>query len=93
MYVCEYTCECVIAKLELRRKKVTFHFKYFTKVIKAIKSLPLCGMQARVLAKEKTLRLHYGNCKSYNADFDGDEMNGHLPQNELARAEGYHLGE
>lgn len=46
-----------------------------------------------MLAQEKTLRLHYGNCKSYNADFDGDEMNAHFPQNELARAEGYHIGE
>ncbi|CAF3055546.1 unnamed protein product, partial [Rotaria sp. Silwood2] len=42
---------------------------------------------ARVLPGEKTLRLHYAQCKSYNADFDGDEMNIHLPQNELGRAE------
>ena len=27
----------------------------------------------------------------YNADFDGDEMNLHVPQNELARAEAYHI--
>ncbi|CAF1590785.1 unnamed protein product [Rotaria magnacalcarata] len=37
---------------------------------------------AQVLSGEKTLRLHYVRCKSYNADFDGDEMNIHLPQNE-----------
>lgn len=49
-------------------------------------------MQARVLPGEKTLRLHYANCKSYNADFDGDEMNAHFPQNEVARAEGYNIG-
>ena len=47
--------------------------------------------QARVLPGEKTLRLHYANCKAYNADFDGDEMNAHFPQNELARAEAYNL--
>ena len=41
---------------------------------------------------EKTLRLHYANCKTYNADFDGDEMNAHFPQNELARSEAYNLG-
>ena len=46
---------------------------------------------ARVLPGEKTLRLHYAQCKSYNADFDGDEMNIHLPQNELARAEAAEL--
>ena len=45
-----------------------------------------------MLPGEKTLRLHYANCKSYNADFDGDEMNAHFPQNELARAEGYSIG-
>ena len=44
-------------------------------------------IQARVLPGEKTLRLHYANCKSYNADFDGDEMNVHFPQSELGRAE------
>jgi DNA-directed RNA polymerase I subunit RPA1 len=43
--------------------------------------------RARVLPNEKTFRFHYSNCKAYNADFDGDEMNAHLPQNEIARAE------
>eukprot|EP00048_Salpingoeca_helianthica_P014144 m.217095 g.217095 ORF g.217095 m.217095 type:complete len:1703 (-) comp15596_c5_seq5:18-5126(-) len=43
--------------------------------------------QVRVLRGERTLRLHYANCKTYNADFDGDEMNMHFPQNEIARAE------
>jgi DNA-directed RNA polymerase I subunit RPA1 len=40
-----------------------------------------------VLPGEKTIRMHYANCNTYNADFDGDEMNMHFPQNELARAE------
>ncbi|GAB7347551.1 hypothetical protein MBLNU459_g4442t1 [Dothideomycetes sp. NU459] len=43
--------------------------------------------RARVLPGEKTLRMHYANCNTYNADFDGDEMNMHFPQNESARAE------
>lgn len=47
---------------------------------------------ARILKGEKTLRLHYANCKAYNADFDGDEMNAHFPQNEVARSEGYNIG-
>lgn len=46
---------------------------------------------ARILKGEKTLRLHYANCKAYNADFDGDEMNAHFPQNEVARSEAYNL--
>lgn len=40
----------------------------------------------------KTLRLHYAICKAYNADFDGDEMNGHFPQTYQAKAEIAHLG-
>ncbi|EFN81707.1 DNA-directed RNA polymerase I subunit RPA1 [Harpegnathos saltator] len=47
--------------------------------------------KARILKGEKTLRLHYANCKAYNADFDGDEMNAHFPQNELARSESYNI--
>lgn len=39
----------------------------------------------------QVLRLHYANCKAYNADFDGDEMNAHFPQSELGRAEAYLL--
>jgi DNA-directed RNA polymerase II subunit RPB1 len=37
------------------------------------------------------LRLHFAVCKLYNADFDGDEMNVHVPQTQEARAEVLHL--
>ena len=47
--------------------------------------------KARILKGEKVMRLHYSNCKSYNADFDGDEMNAHFPQSEVARAEAYFM--
>ncbi|XP_058460201.1 DNA-directed RNA polymerase I subunit RPA1 isoform X2 [Malaya genurostris] len=47
--------------------------------------------KARILSGEKIFRLHYSNCKSYNADFDGDEMNAHFPQDELARSEAYNI--
>lgn len=43
--------------------------------------------RTRVLPGEKTIRMHYANCNTYNADFDGDEMNMHFPQNEVARSE------
>ena len=46
---------------------------------------------ARVLKNERVIRMHYANCNTYNADYDGDEMNLHMVQNELARAEGYHI--
>ena len=41
---------------------------------------------ARVLPY-KTFRLHLCVCPPYNADFDGDEMNLHVPQSEEARTE------
>lgn len=45
----------------------------------------------RVLKGEKTIRMHYANCSTYNADFDGDEMNVHFPQDEISRAEAYNI--
>jgi DNA-directed RNA polymerase subunit A' len=35
----------------------------------------------------RTFRLNTAVCRPYNADFDGDEMNLHIPQTEEARAE------
>ncbi len=37
--------------------------------------------------EDKTFRLNPAVCPPYNADFDGDEMNMHVPQTEEARAE------
>ena len=36
--------------------------------------------RCRVMQGQKVIRMHYANCSSYNADFDGDEMNVHLLQ-------------
>ena len=49
--------------------------------------------RAKVLPGEKTIRMHYANCNTYNADFDGDEMNLHFPQNEIARAEAFEVAD
>ncbi|EEH52215.1 uncharacterized protein MICPUCDRAFT_36623 [Micromonas pusilla CCMP1545] len=46
---------------------------------------------AKVLPGQRTIRMHYANCSTYNADFDGDEMNLHFPQDHLARAEAYEI--
>ena len=32
-----------------------------------------------------TFRMNVGDTKPYNADFDGDEMNMHMPQNVIGR--------
>lgn len=45
----------------------------------------------KVLPGEKTIRMHYANCNTYNADFDGDEMNMHFPQSELAKSEAINI--
>lgn len=47
--------------------------------------------KVRVLKGEQTIRMHYANCNTYNADFDGDEMNVHFPQDQVARSEAYLL--
>ena len=46
---------------------------------------------AKILPREQTIRMHYANCSTYNADFDGDEMNIHLPQSYQAASEAYQL--
>ena len=45
------------------------------------------AFKTRVLPNQRTLRIHYANCKSFNADFDGDEINVHFPQDFLSRSE------
>jgi DNA-directed RNA polymerase I subunit RPA1 len=53
----------------------------------------IMGHRARILPGEKTIRMHYANCNTYNADFDGDEMNMHFPQTEIARAEALQIAD
>ncbi|ORD93969.1 RPA1 [Enterospora canceri] len=53
----------------------------------SLHKMSMMGHRVRVLKNEKTLRMHYVNCKPYNADFDGDEMNIHFPQSHAAQAE------
>lgn len=48
--------------------------------------MSIMAHKARVLP-QKTFRLNPLICPPYNADFDGDEMNLHVPQSEEARAE------
>ncbi len=48
--------------------------------------LSMMGHRTRLLPG-RTFRIHPAVCRPYNADFDGDEMNLHLPQTEEARSE------
>ena len=45
----------------------------------------------KVMKKGDTFRMNVADTKPYNADFDGDEMNMHMPQNILAETELRHL--
>ena len=76
-------------------KKVYRHIKNRDVVIMnrqpTLHKASMMGHKVRVLPGEKTLRLHYANTGAYNADFDGDEMNMHFPQNENAKAEALNL--
>ena len=44
------------------------------------------SLQAKVMP-HKTFRFNECCCNPFNADFDGDEMNLHLPQTEESKAE------
>ncbi|MFT4249920.1 MAG: DNA-directed RNA polymerase subunit A' [Candidatus Woesearchaeota archaeon] len=52
----------------------------------SLHKMSMMAHRVRVLPG-KTFRLHPAVCAPYNADFDGDEMNLHVPQTEEARAE------
>uniref|UniRef100_A0A6C0H1S2 DNA-directed RNA polymerase n=1 Tax=viral metagenome TaxID=1070528 RepID=A0A6C0H1S2_9ZZZZ len=45
----------------------------------------------KVMKRGDTFRMNVADTKPYNADFDGDEMNMHMPQNILAETELRHL--
>ena len=46
---------------------------------------------AKVMRKGDTFRMNVADTKPYNADFDGDEMNWHMPQDAEADAELFNL--
>ena len=52
----------------------------------SLHKLSIMAHKAKVL-ENRTFRFNECVCTPYNADFDGDEMNLHLPQTEEARAE------
>ncbi|TNN04839.1 DNA-directed RNA polymerase III subunit RPC1 [Schistosoma japonicum] len=54
-------------------------------------SIDLIGISMAVVKPFRTFRFNPCCCTPFNADFDGDEMNIHLPQTEAARAEAKHL--
>lgn len=81
----------------LRNKKVHRHLTNGDVVLMnrqpTLHKPSIMGHRVRVLPGEKTIRMHYANCNTYNADFDGDEMNMHFPQNEIARAEALQIAD
>ena len=56
----------------------------------SLHKISIMAHKARVLPS-RTLRFNECACTPYNADFDGDEMNLHLPQTQEARAEAWEL--
>ncbi|KAG5992467.1 hypothetical protein E4U43_003756 [Claviceps pusilla] len=85
------------ARVKSRNKKVHRHMTNGDVVIMnrqpTLHKPSMMGHRVRVLPGEKTIRMHYANCNAYNADFDGDEMNMHFPQNEIARAEALQIAD
>jgi DNA-directed RNA polymerase beta' subunit len=53
--------------------------------------MSMMGHIVRVMPIGDTFRMNVGDTKPYNADFDGDEMNMHMPQSIVAETELRHL--
>jgi DNA-directed RNA polymerase beta' subunit len=53
--------------------------------------MSMMAHEAKILYVGDTFRMNVAVTKPYNADFDGDEMNAHFPQNVLAETELRHL--
>ena len=64
------------------------HFNFFLRLISihSIHFSLLFMMQARIMPW-RTLGCNESVCNQYNADFDGDERNMHVPQTEEGRTE------
>lgn len=56
----------------------------------SLHKMSIMAHRARIMPW-RTLRFNECVCTPYNADFDGDEMNIHVPQTEEARAEAIQL--
>ena len=67
------------------QQNATVAYDDFTIFSKFFRISIMCH-KAKVL-EHRTFRFNECVCTPYNADFDGDEMNLHLPQTEEARAE------
>ena len=53
--------------------------------------MSMMGHVAKIMHVGDTFRMNVGDTKPYNADFDGDEMNMHMPQSVTAETELKHL--
>jgi DNA-directed RNA polymerase II subunit RPB1 len=53
--------------------------------------MSMMGHKVRIMYKGDTFRMNVGDTKPYNADFDGDEMNLHMPQSLETETELRHL--
>jgi len=88
-YITEETREQMIEEIsqnylverQLQDKDITLFNRH-----PSLHRMSIMGHFAKVLPG-RTFRMHPAICFPYNADFDGDEMNIHVPQTEEARAE------
>jgi DNA-directed RNA polymerase II subunit RPB1 len=57
----------------------------------SLHKMSMMGHVVKVMSVGDTFRMNVGDTKPYNADFDGDEMNMHMPQSASAEIELSHL--
>ncbi|KAI5192644.1 DNA-directed RNA polymerase I subunit RPA1 [Nematocida minor] len=86
-----YTGELPNKNMSFGVRKVWRHMRTGDNVLvnrqPSLHKVSMMGHKVKILPNERTIRLHYVNCNSYNADFDGDEMNVHFPQDIVSQVE------
>ncbi|MHA1793369.1 MAG: DNA-directed RNA polymerase subunit A' [Promethearchaeota archaeon] len=81
----EKTCEMLQPGFQIERHLKDGDFVLFNRQ-PSLHRMSIMAHEVKVM-DHKTFRLSLCVCPPYNADFDGDEMNLHVPQSEEARAE------
>ncbi|MFX0098056.1 MAG: DNA-directed RNA polymerase subunit A' [Candidatus Hodarchaeota archaeon] len=81
----EIVCETLMPGFQIERHLRDGDFVLFNRQ-PSLHRMSIMAHEVKVM-NNKTFRLSLCVCPPYNADFDGDEMNLHVPQSEEARAE------
>jgi len=75
-------CCCILAACYITQSSATIHptFSLLRRSYAGVTWTAYMKVCRMCVQGERVIRMHYANCNTFNADFDGDEINLHLPQ-------------